>query len=77
MTTHAFLRRTWRIVHSAAPALLLAVVLAGPAVAETVLSPTPHRSLPQARRFLDAADVRVLLPLGYELAPELVGTAEL
>lgn len=64
-------------MHSAAPALLLAVVLAGPAVAETVLSPTPHRSLPQARRFLDAADVRVLLPLGYELAPELVGTAEL
>lgn len=45
--------------------------------AELLLAPTPHRTLIQARRLLDAADVRVMLSLGFELAPELASSSVL
>lgn len=57
--------------------LLVALLLATPVVGDMELAPTPHSSLMKARKLLDAADVRVLLPLGYELAPEAASSAEL
>ena len=57
--------------------LLVALLLAMPSSGELLFAPTPHKTLSQTRKLLDAVDVRVMLPLGYELAPELVRTAEL
>ena len=57
--------------------LFVALVLAIPCTGELLLAPTPHKSLNKIRSLLDAVDLRVMLPLGYELAPELVGEAEL
>ena len=45
--------------------LLLGATIA-PAAAELSLVYSPHRSLARTRQFLDAVDVRVLLPLGYQ-----------
>ncbi len=57
--------------------LLAALLLATPGSGELLLTPTPHKTLSQTRKLLDAADLQVMLPLGYELAPELVNVATL
>ncbi|MDA0335114.1 MAG: hypothetical protein O2782_08125 [bacterium] len=57
--------------------LFAALMLATPGAGELLLVPTPHRKLTQARRLLDAADVHVMLALGYQLAPELISSAQL
>jgi Flp pilus assembly secretin CpaC len=57
--------------------LFVALLAATPSTGELLFAPTPHKSLGQTRRLLDAVDVRVMLSLGYEMAPELVRTSEL
>lgn len=53
--------------------LLGAAVL--PAAADLSLLYSPHRSLARTRQFLDAVDVRVLLPLGYYRSSAVTGVA--
>ena len=53
------------------------LLLPAPGTAEFVVAPTPHKTITKMRKLLDAADLRVMLPLGYELAPELAATATL
>mgnify|MGYP002639898507 CR=1 FL=1 len=57
--------------------LFVALVLATPGAGELLLVPTPTKKLNQARKILDAADVHVMLALGYQLAPELISSAQL
>ena len=57
--------------------LLVVLLLATPSIGELLFAPTPYKTLSQTRRLLDAVDVRIMLPLGYEMAPELVRTSEL
>lgn len=66
-----------RIYLRAGRIFLVALLLAMPSSGELLFAPTPHKTLSQTRKLLDAVDVRVMLPLGYELTPELVRTAEL
>lgn len=62
--------RSWRL-------FFVSLLLASPSFGELLLAPTPHKTVTKARKLLDAADVRVMLALGYELAPDLVTSAEL
>ncbi|HIG16496.1 MAG TPA: hypothetical protein EYQ31_03925, partial [Candidatus Handelsmanbacteria bacterium] len=57
--------------------LFVGLLLPAPGTAEFVMAPTPHKTMTKMRKLLDAADLRVMLPLGYELAPELAATATL